>query len=72
MLKFLGRIGKGWGTVTGVALVIAGVVAPDRIADITLLGQGVDAILMGTGGVLAAFGIGRKAGVELTKNRRAL
>ena len=65
MFKFLGKIGKGWGTYTGLAVLIAGTVAGADAAQ-TVVGVS-DAVVLGVqsiGGLLAAFGIGRKAGVH--------
>ena len=64
MLKFLKRFGKGFATITGLTGVIAGgaitlSVDPSVNEALAQVGQIVTAI----SALIAAFGIGRKAGV---------
>lgn len=64
MLDFLGRIGKGWATVSG--LVVAALAA-FLGADVGTMARAVLDnlwnLLLGVGGLLVFFGVGRKAGV---------
>ncbi len=64
MFKLLGTLGKGLATFTGLAAVIAGQVAGQGTSDLIVgAGNSLGTILGGLGGLLVAFGIGRKAGM---------
>lgn len=64
IFKALGKVGKGAASITGAAITVIGALTQSGIVERIVIG-GVDVgqVVMGTGVVLAAFGIGRKAGV---------
>lgn len=72
MLKRLGSIGKGLATFTGIAAVVAGQIAGQGTAEVILgVGDSLGTILGGLGGLLIAFGVGRKAGVAAHDSLKA-
>lgn len=64
MLRILGKLGKGFATVAGILIAGGGVVAGH--GDVTdafkQIAQHGPAIVSALGVILAAFGVGRKAG----------
>lgn len=64
MLKILGKVGKGFATVLGIGIVGGGIVSgPGEVAQaVQAIVEHAPAIIAAAGTLLAAFGIGRKAG----------
>jgi hypothetical protein len=72
MLKFLGRLGKGAATITGLASVVLGVVGQTDAAQAVVgVGDGVGQVLVGVGAIVGSFGVGRKAGVSAADELKA-
>ncbi len=70
MLGLLGRIGKGWGTISGAAILLSGLVLDaEGVQTVVGVSEAVPYLLQGIGSILMSFGIGRKAGVELQRAR---
>ncbi len=68
MLDFLGKFGKGYGTLVGVGVAVGSVLGGADVAEtIQVVGGSVWNIGLGVGSILAAFGVGRKAGAALRK-----
>lgn len=69
MLAFLGRFGKGFGTITGIVTTIIGVAThPDSVvAAVQAIASHGSAIVAAAGVILAAFGFGRKTGDAAAK-----
>ena len=68
VLRTLGKVGKGFATATGVAVTVVGVVVQSGVVDQIVIG-GVDVgkAAVAAGALLAAFGVGRKAGAAAAK-----
>jgi hypothetical protein len=75
VLKFLGKIGKGLATIVGVVLVGGGVGAGTvghgpAVGDaVNTIATNAPALISAIGVLLAAFGIGRKAGVAAASEK---
>lgn len=72
IFKALGKVGKGAASITGAAVAVIGALTQSGLVDhISVGGVDVGQVVMGTGVVLAAFGIGRKAGVAASDDLKA-
>lgn len=69
MLDFLGRFGKGYGTAVGIGVaVVGGVLGRADVAEtVQVVGDSAWNVAVGVGSILAAFGVGRKAGATLRR-----
>ena len=64
MLDFLGKIGKGKATITGIGVLALSLLGKADLAqDIVPVADGLLNVGMSIGGLLATFGVGRKGGV---------
>lgn len=63
MLSFIGKLGKGWASIAGAAVTLAGVLFGPEIAQhVSGVSEGVTQLVTSAGALLLAFGVGRKAG----------
>lgn len=69
MLKFLGKFGKGFATIAGAVTAVLGVAThPDTVVQaVKGIAEHGSAIVAAVGVILAAFGVGRKAGDAANK-----
>lgn len=68
MNKFLGTVGKGKATIVGIAATVLGILGQqDAVQTLVGVDQGLSQLTMAVGGLLAAFGWGRKAGYAAGK-----
>lgn len=66
MLKWLGRIGKGYGTAVGIGVAVLGAFGQtDAARAVGIGGDALWQVAQNVGLLLAAFGVGRKAGAAL-------
>ena len=71
LFRALGKVGKGAATIAGTATAVIGALTQSGIVERVVIG-GVDVgqVVMGTGVVLAAFGIGRRAGFAVADEEK--